>query len=109
MKDNKPELFWLENNRNSAILTQKNGNKIELSKGDMITFHYDYLIIAKILGFTFNGPYSQPNGILFTEYRNGEWDPWSMRKKKLNIYFQYETWNTVKKIFIDPPLPASYN
>jgi len=106
---NKPILYWLESNRNNAILTQKNGNKIELHTGDMITVHYDYIITAKILGFTFNGPYSQPNGILFTEYRNDEWDKWSFRKKKLNIYFQYETWNTVKKIVIDPPLPSSYN
>ena len=64
-------------------------------------------VIAKIIGFTFQGPYSQPNGMLFTEYKNGVWDEWTIRKKKLNIFFHFDVWKTVKKIYIEPPLPPS--
>ena len=105
---NDPKLYWIEDrNPNKVLLVKKNGKQLELIIGDMISFIFGHKIIAKIIGFTFYGPYSQPNGLLFTEYKNGVWDEWTIRKKKLNIFFHFATWKTVKLLTIDPPLPPS--
>ena len=102
-----PKLIWDNEDRKSVILIKNIGTNILLKAGDMIEFHYDYKIIGKILGFTFIGPYSQPNGLLFTEYKNGVWDEWTIRKKKLHIHYNYSTWNSIKKMTLDPPPPPS--
>ena len=106
--DTDPKLYWVEDrNDKKVLLIKKNGKRLVLEIGDMISFKFGQKIIAKIIGFTFQGPYSQPNGMLFTEYKNGVWDEWTIRKKKLNIFFHFDVWKTVKKIYIEPPLPPS--
>ena len=67
--DTDPKLYWVEDrNDKKVLLIKKNGKRLVLEIGDMISFKFGQKIIAKIIGFTFQGPYSQPNGMLSVSY-----------------------------------------
>tara|TARA_B100000902_G_C27071821_1_gene794417 strand:+ start:325 stop:696 length:372 start_codon:yes stop_codon:yes gene_type:complete len=93
-----PYLKWkYKSHFNSIVLFKNETDKIELKTDTIVDiFKNDDVTTIKIVGFTFSGFDSEPNGLLYEIYENGQWIvPKSLKKRKLSIRYHYNMFESM--------------